>query len=410
MDKIVSLTGREILNGRGMPTVEVELTTDSGISVSASVPSGTSTGAYEAHELFDGGPRYRGRGTRKAASNVSTILQKKLIGMDVSRQSDIDQLMCDLDGTPNKSALGANAILPVSLAAAKASALSQKEPLYAYLHRLYEYGSMRLPDIVATVISGGVFSPSGLEFEDYMYVLSGFSDFSQQLEALSELRYQLGIEAKKRYGDILEDGGALAPPLSSSEEAFDLMLSVAGSLGLEQHVAIGLDVAATELFSSHDGKYKLGKNSVLTKEELMERYAYLCNAYPVGLIEDGLEENDFEGFNALKALVPGIQIVGDDLFATNVDRINKGLEFDSANSLLLKVNQIGTLTEALDASTLAQSNGMDVIVSLRSGETEDSFISDLAVGIGARQIKLGSPVRLERNVKYNRLLRIAEDF
>ncbi|MEA5032566.1 MAG: phosphopyruvate hydratase [Sphaerochaeta sp.] len=409
METIIGLKGREILNAKGNPTVEAELITSSGLHLFASVPSGASTGKYEAFELYDGGTRYGGRGTLTAANTISTSIRDALIGMDVTRQSEIDGLLCSLDGTANKSRLGANAILPVSLAVARAAASSMDIPLFEYINSMQAMGSMGIPDIIATVISGGVFSPSGLEFEDYMYVLGGFEAFSDQLEALVRLRRHLEKIVCGQFGVVPEDGGALAPPIRSSEEAFDLMLECARDLGLEDHVSLGIDVAASELFDEGTGTYSAGIGHRLSKQKLIDRYVALCEAYPLTLIEDGVEENDFDGFCEISTRMPSIQVVGDDLFATNVSRIQTGIEMKSANTLLLKVNQIGTLTEALAASRLAQSNGMDVIVSLRSGETEDDFIADLAVGIGARQIKLGSPVRLERNTKYNRLLRISEN-
>lgn len=408
-ETIIGVRGREILNAKGNPTVEAEVCTSGGGSFFASVPSGASTGAYEAHELYDGGTRYGGRGTRTAAHHISTIMQDALVGMDVTQQAAADELMCKLDGTPDKSRLGANAILPVSLAIAKAAARSLRLPLYAYIQTLYSVGSIAMPNIIATVISGGVFSPSGLEFEDYMYVLHGFSQFSDELEALVRLRRQLGINVESKFGPVLEDGGALAPPIESSEEAFSLMLESARQLGLEAHVSLGIDVAASELYDPKTGTYAIGKGRSLSKDSLIDRYVSLCNAFPLTLIEDGVEENDFPGFSEISSRLPHIQVVGDDLFATNVDRIRTGIAANAANTLLLKVNQIGTLTEALSASRLVHAHGMDVIVSLRSGETEDDFIADLAVGIGARQIKLGSPVRLERVTKYNRLLKISEN-
>ena len=408
METIVSLKGREILNAKGNPTVEAELVTSSGIHTYASVPSGASTGVYEAFELYDGGTRYDGHGTKVAANNISTVIHDALVGMDVTRQTAIDELLCALDGTENKSRLGANSILPVSLAVSRAAAISLGLPLFRYINTLYAMGPVRVPDIVATVISGGVFSPSGLEFEDYMYVLKGFEKFSDQLETLVHLRSHLEKNTNAKFGIVPEDGGALAPPLKSSEEAFDLMLESARQIGMEGHVSLGLDVAASELFDEASQTYAAGKDRSLTKKEMLERYVSLCKSYPLTLIEDGFEEDDFESFKDLLSFLPSIQVVGDDLFASNVSRIQTGIERNSANALLLKVNQIGTLSEALAAGRLAQSNRMDVIVSLRSGETEDDFIADLAVGIGAKQIKLGSPVRLERNTKYNRLLRISE--
>ena len=379
MSKIVKIVGREILNAKGKPTVEAELLTDDGIIVFASVPSGTSRGKYEAHELYDGEKRYGGYGTRKAAKNISTIINDALVGMDVTLQEEIDRKLCELDGTPNKERLGGNAILAVSVAVARAGARASKLPLYQYLNR--EKSSFKMPDILATVIAGGVFSTSGMEFEDYMMALSGFDNFPDELEALSSMRMLLEKKLKKQYGDFPEDGGALAAPCTSSQEAFQWIMQTAEELGYENNVSIAVDVAASELLNHETKKYNLNNGRFLTREE----------------------------FHLLKSQIPEIQIVGDDLFATNVNRLKEGIEKDSANAILLKINQIGTVSEALETSKIAMEQGYDVIVSLRSGETNDDFIADLAVAIGAKQIKLGSPVRAERNAKYNRLLRIYEE-
>lgn len=408
MGIIVDIKGREILNAKGRPTVEAEVITSDNLIAVASVPSGTSRGEHEAFELYDKEQRHQGYGVRKAANNVSTLIKERLVGMDVSNQTAIDAALCTLDGTPDKSSLGANAILPVSLAVAKLGAMINKQPLYSYINLLFGIEKIKMPNILATVIAGGLYSSSGLEFEDYMYLLQDFKTFADQLEAIVELRRVLQEIITKKYGPVLEDGGALAPPLRNSEEAFDFLLEAARITGYENNVAIGLDVAASGLFDKTIDKYKLGAN-LLSKEELIDRYVAICEAYPLLFLEDGLEEHDFIGFNELKQRLSKLQIVGDDLFCTNPSLIKKGIAHDSANTLLLKVNQIGTLSEALEAARLASYNDLDVVVSLRSGETEETFIADLAVGIGAKQIKLGSPVKLERNVKYNRLMRIAQE-
>lgn len=406
-DEIWSLRGREVLNANGKPTVEAELTTRTGIRTTASVPSGTSTGKYEAFELYDGGERYGGYGTQKAAANVSGELNACLHGCDVADLESIDRKMCELDGTENKSRLGGNAILAVSVAAAKAGALAAGMPLYRWLGRGREKFS--IPDVAATVIGGGAFSYCSLEFEDYILLLSGFKRFSEELEALSAIRRRLGENLRSKYGSFMEDGGALAPPLSSSREAFDHMLEAARQLGYEGRAALGLDVASSQLYDVETGRYRLTGHPDMTRGELIDYYAALCREYPLRLVEDGLEEDDFEGFALLKKRIPGIQIVGDDLFATNVERLKTGIARDSANTMLLKINQAGTVTQAIEACRFAQSHGYDVIVSLRSGDTPDDFAADLAVGVGARQIKAGSPVRAERNAKYNRLLKIGDE-
>ncbi len=394
---IQQLRGREILNARGKPTVEAELITSSGITVTASVPSGTSTGKYEAFELYDGGSRYEGCGTRKAAANISGEINDCLRGVALEDLRAIDQRICALDGTPNKSRLGGNALLAVSMAAARV-------PLYRWLAG--EQRKLRMPDLTATVIAGGAFSFSGLAFEDYILVLSGFEQFSDELEALVAIRRQLERDVRAKYGDFLEDGGAIAAPIASDGEAFEFMLEAARKAGFEANAALGLDVASSQMYSPEDDLYRFGKLPPQNREQLLETYLGLCREYPLRLIEDGFHEDDFEGFGMLKAAAPGIQVVGDDLFATNLARIRRGIQHDSANTLLLKMNQAGTITEAMDAGRFAQENGYDVIVSLRSGETTDDFAADLAVAVGARQIKAGSPVRAERNAKYNRLLKI----
>ena len=405
-DEIVKVVGREILNAQGYPTVEAEVITTSGIRAIASVPSGTSKGKYEAYELYDNEKRYSGFGVKKAANNVTTIINDALCGMDVIDQLKIDNVMQELDGTINKEHLGVNAIMAVSVAIARAGALVSGMPLYRYLAEGKEGGE--LPNIVATVIAGGAYSTSGLEFEDYMYILDGFDDFADSLEALSDMRRLLEKNLRKKYGDFLEDGGALAAPLSSTIEAFEEMLQSAKEVGCEKLITLGLDVAGNELFDVKTRKYKI-RNCIMEKESLIKYYVELCKYYPLTFIEDGFEQDDFDGFAMLKRKLPNIQIVGDDLFVTNVERLKVGIQKNCANTLLLKINQIGTVSEAIAANNLARENHYDVAVSLRSGETTDDFIADLSVALRARQIKLGSPVRAERNAKYNRLLKIEQE-
>ncbi len=405
MDSIEKITGREILNAKGKPTVEVEIVTGSGRVGIASVPSGASKGIYEAHELYDNDSRYRGYGVKKAVENVNTEIRTALRGFDVTKQREIDLAMVALDGTKNKGRLGANAILATSIAAAKAGALAAGLPLYRYLGGLR---AIKLPCIVSTVISGGRFSPSNLEFEDYLLILEGFSSFSDSLEALVSMRYLLEKKLSDKYGSFPEDGGALAPPLTRTEEAFEYMLLAAREAGCEKHVTLGLDVAANELFDREHGLYTMTTGS-MTTDELIDYYKRLCADYPLTFIEDPFEQDQFDDFAKLKKHLPGIQIVGDDLFVTNVERLRIGIQKDSANTLLLKVNQVGTVSEAIDAAICAQLNNYYITASLRSGETTDDFVADIAVGLGARQIKLGSPVRGERNAKYNRLLKIESE-
>lgn len=402
MEKIRRIEAREILNAKGNPTVEAEVETSSGFVAVGSVPSGTSTGSYEACALFDGGRRYGGKGVLNAVNNANTVIAPALIGKSLESLAELDSLMIALDGTDNKSKLGANAILAVSVALAKARAHAIGEPLYKTLTDRNDY---RVPDVIATVISGGEFSPSGLDFEDYLYILKGFDNFSSEVEALVTLRKSLEKKLVARYGIFPEDGGALAAPIESTEEAFSLMMENAEECGFRNNVTLGLDVAASELYSKETGLYKV--RGQMTRENLFVYYSELVKNYPLTYLEDCFDEDDTEGFRLLTSYGSAIQNVGDDLFTSNIKRLEKYGE--CANGLLLKINQIGTVTEAVKAAEYAASRGMDVTVSLRSGETADDFIADLSVAVGAKQIKLGSPVREERNVKYNRLLKIAKE-
>lgn len=401
--KISKITGREILNANGKPTVEATIKTNNMLMAVASVPSGTSTGTYEAYELYDGGKRYGGKGTRVASAHVSYEINEALNGMSLEDPAELDRKLIALDGTANKSRLGANAILATSVAIHKAHALVCSKPVYKSL--IPQKTTYRVPDIIATVISGGAFSPSGLEFEDYLYILSGFDTFSDELEALVTLRKALEKNLKSRFGEFPEDGGALAAPLATTRNAFDVMLEVAKECGYEKYVSLGLDVAASEFYDADKSIYEFGNG--MDSVQLCDYYLELCREYPLTFIEDGFSEDDGEGFSLLKKLRPDVQVVGDDLFVSNIERLKKYAS--CANGLLLKINQIGTVTEAIDAANYAKESGLDIIVSLRSGETTDDFIADLSVALSARQIKLGSPVRAERNVKYNRLLQISEE-
>ncbi len=402
---IEALRGREILNSRGKPTVEVVLRCSNGVEVTASVPSGASTGKYEALEIYDGGERYRGYGTKTAAMHVTKEIAPKLIGLDVRDQRRIDQIMIDLDGSRQKSRLGGNAILGVSMAAARAGALAAEIPLYQYLGGLRV---TRIPNVMSTVISGGAFSPSGLEFEDYLLALEGFDSFADQVEAISGMRWHLEKLCKTKYGPVAEDGGALAPPLRNTPEAFECMLEAARLTGCEDHVKLGLDVAANELYRQDRGVYEMTSGE-MEPEALLAYYQRLAADYPLVYIEDAFHEDDWESFTKLTAALPQLEIVGDDLFATNVERLKKGIEQKAANTLLFKVNQIGTVTEALRTAEYATNHRFEIVASLRSGETNDVFQADLAVAVGAKRMKLGSPVRGERNGKYNRLMAIEEE-
>ncbi len=320
MDRIEKVIGREILNAKGKPTVEVEVVTSSGKTGVASAPSGTSKGRYEAHELYDNETRYSGYGVRKAVGNVNTEIRNAIQGMDIINHRNIDGVMIALDGTKNKGRLGANAILATSVAVAKAGAASTGLPTYRYLGGLK---AVTLPNIAATVISGGLFSPSQLEFEDYMLMLEGFPCFADSVEALVSMRLLLAKKLIEKFGDFPEDGGALAPPLGSTEEAFETMLMAAREVGCERYVSLGLDVAANELFDKQSGLYNMtGKR--MDADELIGYYKKLCTDYPLTFIEDPFEQDQWDDFAKLKQQLPGIQIVGDDLFVTNMDRLRIG--------------------------------------------------------------------------------------
>jgi enolase len=404
-DRITSLTAREILAGSGWPTVEVCLSTERGQKVTASAPAGTSTGKHEARALYDGGSRYQGKGVLRAVGNVERKIAPAMHGLELANLEGLDQVMLDLDGTPDKSNLGANAILPVSVACAKALALAQDQSIFQCLA---DSAPDRLPVPIATVIAGGSYSPSGLVFEDYLYIMRDFACFAEALEALVRLRFTLQSLLVERFGPVPEVGGALAPPLASTQQAFEVMLEAAKRAGLEGRVGLGLDVAASEFYLSGEEAYRIEGN-MASARQLAEVYQQLERDYPLVFLEDPFHEDDFTSHAALAADLPGCRIVGDDLFASHPERIARGVRERSAHAILLKINQIGTVSQALRAAAIARRGGLGVTVSLRSNETNDDFIADLAVALGAEQIKLGSPVRGERNAKYNRLLAIEEE-
>ncbi len=408
MSTIQSIHAREILDSRGNPTVEVELTTDKGIMARADVPSGASTGAHEACELRDEDPnRYLGKGVLKACKNITDILAPKLIGVRVSDQANIDQIMIETDNTENKTRMGANAILGISLAAAKAAALSSKQPLYRYIGGV---SARKIPVGLMNVLNGGVHANNGLDVQEFMIVPMIKKSFRESLRAGSEIFNTLKkILAKKGLSTAVGDEGGFAPKLTSNEDALKLLMEAIQAAGYEpgQDVFVALDVAATELYK--DGKYRWEGNS-LTAQELLGVYSGWSEKYPLISIEDGFSEDDWTGWiQATKELGSRMQLVGDDLFVTNPKRIKQGLEKKAANALLVKVNQIGSLTETAAAVNLAQQNKFQTVMSHRSGETEDAVIADLAVGFNCSQIKTGSLCRSERTAKYNQLLRIEEE-
>lgn len=407
MSEIMSLAAREILDSRGNPTVEVEVKTISGHMGRAAVPSGASTGAHEACELRDGDKsRFLGKGVFKAIENVRERIAPELVGMNVYEQVYIDKLLRELDGTENKSNLGANAILGVSLAVAKAAAASAGLPLYRYVG-----GSQasRLPVPLMNVLNGGAHANNGLDIQEFMIVPTVKNSFAESLRAGSEIFHTLKkILSKKGYSTAVGDEGGFAPVLKNNQEALDLLMQAVLEAGYEagQNVFLALDVAATELFK--DGKYSWEKQ-IISGTDLKGIYKGWTQKYPLISIEDGFSEDDWDSWVGATADLGSTQLVGDDLFVTNPKRLKMGIEKKAANALLVKVNQIGTLSETFDAVNMAQRNKYKTVMSHRSGETEDVTIADLAVALNCHQIKTGSLCRGERTAKYNQLLRIEED-
>ncbi|ASJ15971.1 phosphopyruvate hydratase [Thermococcus chitonophagus] len=408
--EITAVVAREILDSRGNPTVEVDVYTNVGMG-RAAVPSGASTGTHEAVELRDGGKRYHGKGVRRAVENVNKIIAPELVGMDVRWQREIDTLLLELDGTENKSNLGANAILAVSLAVAKAAADSLDLPLYRYIGGANAYV---LPVPLSNVINGGVHAGNELDFQEFMIMPVGADSFREAIRWVSETYHVLKKVIMEKYGKNavnVGDEGGFAPPMKEVTEPLDVLIKAIEEAGYKpgDEIALALDAASSEFFNAEIGKYVVGGKEY-TREELLELYKELTSAYPIVSIEDPFHEEDWEGFVMItKELGKKVQIVGDDLFVTNPKRLVKGIQMGAANALLLKVNQIGTLSEAIDAAYTAFRAGYGVIVSHRSGETEDSTIADLAVALNAGQIKTGAPARSDRNAKYNQLIRIEEE-
>ena len=409
MTEIVAVHGREILDSRGNPTVEVELATASGFVGRASVPSGASTGQNEAVELRDGdNDRYGGKGTLKAVENVDGELAETVLGMDATDQRALDLAMIAADGTDNKGRLGANAMLGVSLAAAKAAAESATLPLYRYLGGA---GAYTLPVPCCNIMNGGAHASNNVDFQEFMVVPAGFESFSEALRSVAEIYQSLKklLGERKLSGGIGDEGG-FAPDLDDNREALALISEAVERSGysLGDQIFFALDPAASEFYE--DGSYNLaGEGKTLSREEMVEYYARLVDEYPVLSLEDGLDEDDWEGWAMLtQELGDKVQLVGDDLFVTNPKILGRGIDEGVANSILVKVNQIGTLTETFETMDLAHKSGYTTMVSHRSGETEDATISDLAVAVNAGQIKTGAPARTDRVAKYNQLLRIEE--
>ncbi len=412
MPNITSIHAREVLDSRGNPTVEVEVLTESGAFGRAIVPSGASTGEYEAIELRDGDKsRYLGKGVLKAVNNVNEIIAPALIGYDVTMQAFLDKLMIELDGTPNKAKLGANAILGVSLACARAAADYVGLPLYLYLGG---FNAKVLPTPMMNIINGGSHADNSIDFQEYMILPIGAKTFRQALQIGAEVYHNLKkVLGGKGFNTAVGDEGGYAPDLKSNEDGIANIIEAIKKAGYVpgKDVAIGMDVAASEFFDSEKNVYNLkGENKVFTSKELVDFYCGLVEKYPIVTIEDGLDQNDWEGWAYLtEKLGNKIQLVGDDLFVTNTERLATGIEKGIANSILIKVNQIGTLTETFNAIEMAKNAGYTAVVSHRSGETEDSTIADISVATNAGQIKTGSLSRTDRIAKYNQLLRIEEE-
>lgn len=410
MTIISDVFAREILDSRGNPTLEAEVWLEDGTIGRAAVPSGASTGAYEAVELRDGDKgRYLGKGVINAVDNVNEIIGPELIGMDVTDQIGIDQTLIELDGTPNKGKLGANAILGVSLACAKAAANFFGLPLYQYIGGI---NAKELPVPMMNILNGGAHADNNVDIQEFMVLPVGADSFSEGLRMGAEIFHNLKAVLKGRgLNTAVGDEGGFAPNLKSNEEALAVIIEAIEKAGYKPGVDVflGLDVAATEMYK--DGKYVLeGEGVTYTSEQMIDFYSKLVEKYPIITIEDGLSEDDWEGWAKLThTLGKKIQLVGDDLFVTNTERLSKGIKSGVANSILIKVNQIGTLTETLDAIEMAKRAGYTAVVSHRSGETDDTTIADLSVATNAGQIKTGAPSRTDRVAKYNQLLRIEEE-
>ncbi|MFA9375269.1 MAG: phosphopyruvate hydratase [Lachnotalea sp.] len=414
---ITDVHAREILDSRGNPTVEVEVTVEDCVKGCAAVPSGASTGRFEAVELRDGESRYLGLGVRKAVNNVNTILRDTILGKNALTQGAVDKCLIEADGTENKANLGANAILGVSMAVARAAANALEMPLYNYLGGI---NAKRLPVPMMNILNGGKHADNTVDLQEFMIMPVGAQNFSEGLQMCSEIYHNLKkIINKKGLSTAIGDEGGFAPNLADSKEVLTLIVEAVKEAGYEpkKHIQIAIDAAASEIYNEEKKLYYFPGESKMKEKEIfrdtqamIQYYEELINEFPIISIEDGLSEDDWEGWKALnQAIGDKVQLVGDDLFVTNTVRLKKGIENNSANSILVKVNQIGTLTEAFDAVEMAQNAGYSAIISHRSGETEDTIIADIAVALNAGQIKTGAPCRSDRTAKYNRLLRIEEE-
>lgn len=413
MSSIARIHARQILDSRGNPTVEVDVVTNNGFLGRAAVPSGASTGKHEAVELRDGDKSiYVGKGVLKAVDNVNKLIAEKLIGVSVTEQQLIDKIMIDLDGTPNKAKLGANATLAVSMAVAKAAAQIKNLNLYRYLGG---EEAVTLPVPLMNILNGGVHADNKIDFQEFMIVPTGASSFSEGLRWGVEVFHALKTVLKKKgYSTNVGDEGGFAPDIQSNEEAIETVLLAIEAAGYKagSQIHIAMDAASTEMFNEDDKTYKFYKSSgkVISSDEMVAYWTEWVNKYPIISIEDGMAEDDWDGWKKLTESIGNrCQLVGDDLFVTNVLRLQEGIDKGIANSILVKVNQIGTVTETINAVRLAQTNGYTSIMSHRSGETEDTTIADLAVALNCGQIKTGSASRTDRMAKYNQLIRIEEE-
>ena len=413
MSIIINIHARQIFDSRGNPTIEVDVTTENGISGRAAVPSGASTGEHEAVELRDGGKNYMGKGVKNAIENVNTLISQELLGVSVFEQNEIDQIMIDLDGTPNKSKLGANAILGVSLATAKAAANELGLPLYRYIGGV---SANTLPVPMMNIINGGSHSDAPIAFQEFMVMPVKADNFSHAMQMGSEIFHNLKkVLHDRNLSTAVGDEGGFAPTLEGTEDALDTIALAVKNAGykLGDDIMIALDCAAAEFYEGGNydySKFEGKSGKIRSSQEQADYLAELASNYPIISIEDGMDENDWEGWKYLTDKIGDrVQLVGDDLFVTNVKRLSRGIENGIANSILIKVNQIGTLTETIDAVHMAKNAGYTSVMSHRSGETEDTTIADLAVALNCGQIKTGSASRSDRMAKYNQLLRIEEE-
>jgi len=410
MSKISKIRAREVLDSRGNPTVEVDVVTEDGI-FRAMTPSGASAGQHEALELRDGDKsRYFGKGALKAVENVNRTIAPKIVDIDCRQQETIDKIMLKIDGTENKDKLGANAILPVSMAVMKAGAAAKKLPLYQYIGEMFGVIPHVLPVPMCNVINGGKHAGQENSIQEHMLMPTGAKSFTEGIRMISETYHHLSKLLKEKFGAggvLIGDEGGFAPAqIVNVNDRLDLMMQAVENAGYNDMMKIAMDPASSEFF--YDGTYKIGKKS-FSGGEMVDFYVDLCKTYPIVSIEDGLAEDDWDSWIEItKKLGGNIQIVGDDLFVTNTKRIEKGIEINAANSVLIKLNQIGSVTETLNAIKMAHDAGWTAVVSHRSGETEDNFIADLVVGTSSGQIKTGAPARSDRNAKYNQLIRIEE--